>query len=328
MGFLSGFDRLVFRGTLQPPAVTSGMMDFLYHTGVLLKNFGYYAQRMTEMLKEATCRTAEQSCRPIRYLVSSGIRKEDVARKIAEADGMTEGLICVLTSVEPCMSYDIHRDRQLKKLVLEPRQRKCLHYYHYWMDKDFGLMHGRIQSWFPLSIQVCVNGRHWLARQMDKAGIGYERRDNCFVWIEDIAAAQQLMGGMLKISWPSVLGEIADRLNPVHDAIFDRYVVDYYWSVHQSEWATDVMFRSAASLNCLYPLLVRGAMVTFSSGDVMRFLGKKVHGRFAGEVKGDINKLMTYWDTWGWHRVTFYGDLKRQVQNIAALLGFEVVEEA
>jgi hypothetical protein len=45
-------------------------------------------------------------------------------------------------------------------------------------------------------------------------------------------------------------------------------------------------------------------------------------------VKGDIDKLMDYWDEWGWHRVTFYGDLKRPVQHIAALLGFEVIEEA
>ena len=50
--------------------------------------------------------------------------------------------------------------------------------------------------------------------------------------------------------------------------------------------------------------------------------------KLAAEVLGDIDKLMEYWDTWGWHRVTFYGDLKRPVHQIAALLGFEVIEEA
>jgi len=50
--------------------------------------------------------------------------------------------------------------------------------------------------------------------------------------------------------------------------------------------------------------------------------------KLAVEVKGDIYKLLTYWDEWGWHRVTFYGDLKRPVYNIASLLGFKVVEEA
>jgi len=55
---------------------------------------------------------------------------------------------------------------------------------------------------------------------------------------------------------------------------------------------------------------------------------KACRTKLAAEVKGDIDKLLNYWDEWSWHRVTFYGDLKRPVYNIATLLGFEVVEEA
>jgi len=50
--------------------------------------------------------------------------------------------------------------------------------------------------------------------------------------------------------------------------------------------------------------------------------------KLAVEVKGDVYKLLNYWDQWGWHRVTFFGDLKRPVYNLASLLGFEVIEEA
>ncbi len=55
---------------------------------------------------------------------------------------------------------------------------------------------------------------------------------------------------------------------------------------------------------------------------------KACRTKLAVEVRGDVFKLMNYWDQWGWHRVTVYGDLKRQVYDIAALLGFGVVEEA
>jgi hypothetical protein len=55
---------------------------------------------------------------------------------------------------------------------------------------------------------------------------------------------------------------------------------------------------------------------------------KACRTKLAGEVVGDIDKLLNYWDQWGWHRVTVYGDLKYPVQHIAALLGFEVIEEA
>jgi len=32
-------------------------------------------------------------------------------------------------------------------------------------------MHARIQTWFPFRVFACVNGREWLARQLDEAGL-------------------------------------------------------------------------------------------------------------------------------------------------------------
>jgi hypothetical protein len=46
------------------------------------------------------------------------------------------------------------------------------------------------------------------------------------------------------------------------------------------------------------------------------------------EVKGDIERLLYEWDQWSWHRVTFYGDLKEPVQELANALKMKIVEEA
>ena len=145
-GVLSGFDRLVFRGSLRMLSFTAGMMGFLSEMGVLLKDFGEYVERVTQRLKAASVAKAQRLGRPIIYLQSSRTAKEPIARKIAKDEGIEEGLICILRCVEPCMSYDIRRDRNRKRLVLEPRLRKCLHVYHYWIDPVFGLMSARIQT--------------------------------------------------------------------------------------------------------------------------------------------------------------------------------------
>ncbi len=50
--------------------------------------------------------------------------------------------------------------------------------------------------------------------------------------------------------------------------------------------------------------------------------------KLAAEPVGDLEKLFTMWDQWGWHRVTFYGDLKSPVYALADALGWKVVEEA
>jgi hypothetical protein len=50
--------------------------------------------------------------------------------------------------------------------------------------------------------------------------------------------------------------------------------------------------------------------------------------KLCAEPLGDIEKLFTQWDQWGWHRVTCYGDLKEPVFALADALGWKVVEEA
>ncbi len=50
--------------------------------------------------------------------------------------------------------------------------------------------------------------------------------------------------------------------------------------------------------------------------------------KLVAEPVGDIEKLLTEWDRWGWHRVTYYGDLKEPVYALAEALGWKVTEEA
>jgi len=293
-GILSGFDRLVFRGTIRQLAYLEGMKSYLSYRKILLKDFGKHVQSMSGQLKAAAMKAVEDQGRPVVYLQSSKMRKEDVAREIAARDGITEGTVAMLTSVEPCWSYEIYKNREAKKLELKPRMRKCLSLYHYQIHPDLGFMHARIQSWFPFGIQICINGREWLAREMDKRELEYERRENCFTWLSSPKQAQKLMSKQLTKRWPRLLDRIARQLNPAHRKMFGTFEAPYYWSVYQSEWASDVMFRDAESLESIYPSLVRHGIQAFASPDIMRFLGMKtpanghVDGRFRGEVVSDV----------------------------------------
>jgi hypothetical protein len=296
IGTLSGFDRLVFRGTLRLLAHSGGMFSYLWAVRVMLKDFASHAQAMTRRLRDASEALARRTGRPIRYLPSSATNKEEIAREIARADGIESGLICVLTTIEVCQSYEIVRDRESRHLRLEPRHRKCLFLYHYQIHPIFGFMHARIQTWFPFAIQICLNGREWLARSMDAKGIGHVRRDNCFTWLKNPGQAQRLMDQQLQAAWPDLLNAIARELNPAHEAMFQSFPVEYYWSTCQSEWATDILFRDTASLARLYPRLVHHGLTTFLSPDVMRFLGHKIpadgnpHGNLRAEVVSDMKR--------------------------------------
>lgn len=284
-GVLTGFDRLVFRGHLLPLMYEGGMYFFLEANKVRLLDFKKFVLATTERLKEASLAEANRLSRPIRYLESPTIDKEDVARQLLVKSPVEQGLICVLTALEPCMTFEYHRSQNRDERGLRLRPGKCLHLYKYFLHPRFGFMNVRIQTWFPFNIQICLNGRTWLARQLEQRGCSdFKRVDNCFTWLGNPKLAQRLMSEQLATNWPRVLDSIARQINPLHTTIFRPSPMDYYWTAYQTEWATDVMFKNPKALAEIYPLLVHQAMYHFKSPDVMRFLGRKAHGNFTGEI--------------------------------------------
>ena len=165
--------------------------------------------------------------RPVQYLRSAGTSKEEIARRIAKEQQITQGTVCILISVQPCNSFEVYRNKEEKRLQLVSRFRKCLHIYHYLIHPTFGFMNARIQTWFPFHIQIAINGREWLSRQMDKAGIKYRKQGNCFVWIEDYEQAQILLNQQLETNWTDLLTFTTGITNYV-DAAASKFPGRFY----------------------------------------------------------------------------------------------------
>ena len=283
-GVLSGFDRLVFHGHLRRLCYEAGLEGFLAFRSILRKDFGNFAQHATECVKAESLAAAQAQHLPIDYLSSSHIRKEAVAKRHLAEHPIATGPICVLKTLEPCSIWKVQRCREEQRIRFVRRSGKCLHLYHYLIHPDFGFMHVRLQTWMPYQIQVYVNGREWLGRQLDRARLKYTRADNCFPYIADVPRAQRIMDGFLDLPWRSLLGDLAQRFNPYLPELLDGHDARYEWSVHQSEWASDVMFRDPKDLAAIYPALVRHGISDLGSRDVMRFLGRELVHSYKGEV--------------------------------------------
>ena len=291
VGTLSTFDRLNFKGHLT--TLYHSLDVFLYRQGVLLKDFKAYVTGVSSAFKAHAQAVAAAADRPYIYLEKAttkrqGRSKEEEARAIAERDGIEEGLVCVFGVLEPCGSFTVQSNRAARRLQVTRKATKCLHFYFYFLDPELGFLHVRLQSWFPFTVQVWINGREWLARQLDREGIGYERRHNAFLHIDDVARAQQLCERLARRKWPRLLNGLVRKLNPMLPVLRAAGFGGYYWVIDQAEYATDLMFRNRASLEAIYPELVHYAMTTCGAKDVMRFLGRKLHGNFRGEVTTDI----------------------------------------
>lgn len=175
-------------------------------------------------------------------------------------------------------TLQVLKNKATDKLDLFNVNRKCTYLYFYFLDPEFGFMHVKLQAWFPFMIQVYINGREYLSKQLDQQGIHYDRYENSLFNISDLAKAQELANNIESLKLCGRLDAIAHRVNPYLGRLHEIFHQGYYWCVDQCEYATDIMFHS--ELEAIYPALVEHALVSFPCEDVMVFLGRKMHMHF------------------------------------------------
>jgi hypothetical protein len=102
-GVINTFDRVIFKGHLNGFFPDGAFGRYLSRRGTLLKDAGRFFEAETQRIRDHVVSLASAAERPVEYLAGasthrSGISKEARARAIAEQDGVTQGLVCVLWS--------------------------------------------------------------------------------------------------------------------------------------------------------------------------------------------------------------------------------------
>ena len=293
VGAIKGLDRIRFRGTLRWLATSRGLGTFMNHAGILLKDFSGWVDGLTARIRDSAEQRAKELGIEVRYLTRGGVDKESLAREIAQTHGITQGSICLLSVVEPCTAPMVKGNKATQKLEVVMAPRKCVWLYHYFDDPVLGFGPVRLQSWVPFNVFFCLNGRHWLERQLQQHSIGYLKDGNCFPWIEDMEAAQRLLDEQLQTNWTELLNGLALGSCPALSEVLSPLPAEYYWSAEETEWATDILFQSPASLDAIYPSLLHHAMRVSDSPSVMRYFGRR-HISPSGRIRGNVpQEVMT-----------------------------------
>jgi hypothetical protein len=290
-GVLSGFDRVVFKGRLPQLYSPKGMNCYASANHVLYKDFKSHAKAVTREVLAASQMEWAKAAGRFQFLNSSQTSKDAAARAIEQRCPPSEGLVAVLQCVEPCWTFDTKSIDG--RLTIQGEPGKCSALYHYYRHPRFGWIYVRLQTWFPFEIQIGLNGREWLAQRMDQEGMRYQRSDNKFLWVEDWQRAQQWLDEQQQTNWVGEFETLLRQVHPLHPGHLGRLPVAYNWTVHQSEWATDVAFRSRGELEAWYRRWTRHAFLNFESAQVLRFLGRsgRVDSGTTVEVHSDVEAV-------------------------------------
>ena len=76
-------------------------------------------------------------------------------------------------------------------------------------------------------------------------------------------------------------------VNPLLPDLQQAGFGSYWWVIDQCEYATDLLFKERGVLETVRDDLVAAAMTRFGATDVLRFLDRKPHPAFTGEVTID-----------------------------------------
>jgi len=275
-GTISGFDRIVFKGLVLPLMSASEVMTFCRYKGILNKNYKMWIMKQTKIIINNADRYARVNCgHPIIHIPTWRIRKEKLAHERQKKEQILSGLIGVWSCLERGSSYRAAYCAEAGFPQLKHYQVQCKHLYFYFDDSEYGFMNIRLQTWFPYHIQICLNGREWLRRALEKEGIKFFVHGNKFLYIEDYQKAQQLLDKQLDIRFTNMLNDFALRIFPGMKDILGPYL-SYYWTLWQSEWATDFIFDTAASLKSIMDSLLRYAHIAGTSCRVLRYLDRPI----------------------------------------------------
>lgn len=286
LSVLSCFDRVIFKGHL-PFHGDKYLNHFVDHVlQIRRKDFLPLLQKKSERLVQHAKDLAEQAGRQYLYLQGSH-RKEPLIAKIMEQNQISQGLVAVLCCQETCRTVKLRHAQRRPELAFAYRPQRVLYFYQ--LDPEFGLMYVRLESWFPYTIQVYVNGHDWLERQLRKQRLRFQKQDNAFTQLASPRRVQQIADKFCHLPWIRQLDQWARRFNPL---LRERWLqsASYYWTIQQAEYSTDVLFASRDKLSALYSRLLNHATINFSASDILGFLGRRLHGMFQGEVVTDSKK--------------------------------------
>ena len=285
-GLLSCYDRIIIQGTVPGWCYASGMTGYFYARQMRIFDYPKWAQPLREALRANMERVAAENGIEIEFVRSrKSFRKEDRVQEVLSKRGEHPGVVCILSAMEPCGSYKPWHDKKTHKTYLKPDDGKCLHYYVYFIDEDWGLCSLRVPTWCPFRLQFYCNGHSVVAPQMSQRNIEYRALDNAFGWIADFERAQKLADEFRVKMLHRKLDGFADRYCPV----VKQFELNYPWSLDQVEFATDIVFQRQSDLQAIYERLTRTAIHTVKPDNIATFLGRKLNGNYQDEMGNRFN---------------------------------------
>ncbi len=226
-----------------------------------------------------------------------GERKEELVVSYYQQLRGDEGVACVLTSMEQGRTFVSYTPRFPTKSGdpnyrrIQSCRKQFLHYYFYVLDPVMGPMSLRVATYFPFNVTCWLNGHSFIAQELTRQGIAFEKDDNAFLAVADLAALQATADRL----GPDLLRERCDywasQLTPrFSDREREAINPTYRYSMAQIELATDVVFKSSTPLRELFRRAVDIGLLLGGADHTTHLFGRRINRLYQGKLQTVLDR--------------------------------------
>lgn len=190
-------------------------------------------------------------------------RKHEIAEQYLPKDPGFIGVFVILVGRAPAPVWGIQQSKSGKIVNLERKTQYVNHYYFHLLDPDWGHVTIRICGHPPFGVQVILNGHEYVVCQAGKAGISFQKEDNCFT---NVANACQLAQIAYTLRSPSVIGQLEQVCERWIYSAYLCFALDlqeqertrfhYGYSIYQAKYSHNLLFHHVSQMEQIFQSLV------------------------------------------------------------------------
>jgi len=196
---------------------------------------------------------------------SPGKRKHDVAAEYLATHEVKPGLFMILVSKAPALVWEAQKTGTGKLGPLVPKQPwpYVNHYSFHILDPEWGHLTIKMSGHPPFGAQVMLNGHEYVACQARKTRIDFTKQDNCFTSVPKAADLAQIADTLSQDETAGRLRQLCERWIYTTCLCFaldleeqQRSVFSYQYSVFQTEYSRNLLFRSGRRMEEVVQALI------------------------------------------------------------------------
>lgn len=194
---------------------------------------------------------------------ASDTRKYAIAEQYLPKDANFVGVFAILVGRAPAPIWDVKYSKDEKIVNIERKTQYVNHYYFHIQDPDWGHVTIRMSGHPPFGAQVILNGHEYVACQARKAGVTFQKEDNCFTEVSEPVRLAQIADTLSSTDIVGQLEQVCNRW--IYSACLcfaldleeqERTQFHYDYSVYQAEYSRNLLFRQGGQMEQLFQGLI------------------------------------------------------------------------